>query len=305
MSRSRILRRLPTPGPTKLYRDWTFPCTRGTTAAGEWNGSVPTSKRSGLRRGHAVTPESQPEAHDRMNLIERATILVIDDDVELTEMMVEYLESDGFEIEARHDGDSGLKKALQADCLLVILDVMLPRLNGFEVLRRLRAAGSRIPVLMLTARGDAVDRIVGLQAGADDYLPKPFDPQELVARVQAILRRTAPNAGDSKDVLRVADIVLDSRARTVRRDGSQVELTALEFNLLRVFLQYAGQVISREELFRKVLDREFTVFDRSIDNHVSSLRKKLGPQSNGRERIRAIRNAGYIYPGSEADPNNA
>lgn len=237
-----------------------------------------------------------------MKATDRATILVIDDDVEMTEMLGEYLAPEGFVIEVCHDGDSGLKRALQENCLLVVLDVMLPRINGFEVLRRLRAS-SRVPVLMLTARGDAVDRVVGLQTGADDYLPKPFDPQELVARVQAILRRTAPTAlrlDEAGEVLTMADIVLDSRARTVRRGGSIVDLTAAEFDLLRTFLRSAGRVISREELFREVLDREFSVFDRSIDNHVSSLRKKLGPQPDGRDRIRAVRNAGYVYPVPES-----
>ena len=237
-----------------------------------------------------------------MNAIDRATILVIDDDVEMTEMLGEYLEPEGFAIEVCHDGDSGLKRAMQGHCLLVVLDVMLPRLNGFEVLRRLRAT-SQVPVLMLTARGDPVDRIVGLQTGADDYLPKPFDPQELVARVQAILRRTAPGALRSQEtgeVLTMDDVHLDSRARTVRKGGSFVNVTAAEFDLLRTFLRSAGRVISREELFREVLDREFSVFDRSIDNHVSSLRKKLGPRPDGQDRIRAVRNAGYVYPCPES-----
>jgi two-component system response regulator CpxR len=233
-----------------------------------------------------------------MSATDRATIVVIDDDVEMTEMLSEYLEPEGFQVEVRHDGDTGLKRALQGQCLLVVLDVMLPRMNGFEVLRRLRAS-STVPVLMLTARGDAVDRVVGLQTGADDDLPKPFDPQELVARVQAILRRTAPSAlrpQTTGDVLTMGDVILDSRARIVRRGGTIVDLTAAEFDLLRTVLRSGGRVIGREELFREVLDREFSVFDRSIDNHVSSLRKKLGPQPGGGDRIRAVRNAGYVYP---------
>lgn len=241
-----------------------------------------------------------------MSTADRTTILVIDDDIEMTEMLAEYLAPEGFTVEACHDGDSGLKKALQGRYLLVVLDVMLPRLNGFEVLRRLRAA-STVPVLMLTARGDAVDRIVGLQTGADDYLPKPFDPQELVARVQAILRRTTPGvlqSSEAADVLSSADVSLDARARSVRCGGSYVDLTAAEFELLRTFLRSAGRVISREELFREVLGREFSVFDRSIDNHVSSLRRKLGPRPDGRERIRAVRNAGYIFPRPEAAPES-
>jgi two-component system response regulator CpxR len=232
----------------------------------------------------------------------RAAILIIDDDVEMTEMLTEYLEPEGFSVEVCDDGDSGLKRALQENWLLVILDVMLPRMNGFELLRRLRAA-SQVPVIMLTARGDAVDRITGLQTGADDYLPKPFDPEELVARVRAVLRRVAPTAlrnEETGDVVTVADVVLDSRARTVRRGGTYVELTAAEFNLLREFLLSVGRVISREELFRHVLEREFSAFDRSIDNHVSSLRKKLGPQPGGRDRIKAVRNAGYVYPAQES-----
>src|SRR3569833_3084853 len=160
-----------------------------------------------------------------MKASNRTTILVIDDDIEMTEMLEEYLASEGFAIEARPDGDSGLKRALQGNFVLVILDVRLPRLNGFEVLRRLRAE-SPVPVLMLTARGDAIDRVVGLQTGADDYLAKPFDPQELVARVKAILRRASPSslpAEKTGDVLSLADIVLDSRARVVRRSGSIID----------------------------------------------------------------------------------
>ena len=233
---------------------------------------------------------------------DRTSILVIDDDVEMTEMLQEYLEPEGFIIQTCPDGDSGLKRALQGSWILVILDVMLPRVNGFEVLRRIRAE-STVPVLMLTARGDAIDRVVGLQTGADDYLAKPFDPQELVARVKAILRRASPGslrAEETGDVLSLADIVLDSRARVVRRSGSIVDLTAAEFDLLRTFLRSAGRVLSREELFREVLDRQFSPFDRSIDNHVSSLRKKLGPQTGGRDRIRAVRSAGYVYPVPES-----
>jgi two-component system response regulator CpxR len=238
-----------------------------------------------------------------MTTTDRAAILVIDDDLEMAEMLGEYLAPEGFVTEVCPTGDAGLQKALEGSYRLVVLDVMLPRLNGFEVLRRLRAA-SQVPILMLTARGEAVDRVVGLQAGADDYLPKPFDPQELVARVQAILRRVAPappRPGESGEVLAVADVVLDVRARTVRRGGSLVDLTGTEFVLLRAFLRSAGLIVSREELFREVLDREFSVFDRSIDNHVSAVRRKLGPGPDGRDRIRAVRNSGYVYPRPESD----
>jgi two-component system response regulator CpxR len=174
---------------------------------------------------------------------------------------------------------------------------MLPGLNGFEVLRQLRMQSS-IPVLMLTARGDDVDRIVGLEIGADDYLPKPFNPRELVARVHAILRRAAPNSEGpalNSESLQVGDVELDTRSRVVRRSGEIIELTTAEFDLLRVLLQQAGKVVPREQLFQEVLGREFAVFDRSIDNHVSSLRRKLGSRINGVDRIKSVRNVGYQY----------
>jgi two-component system response regulator CpxR len=209
-------------------------------------------------------------------------------------MLGQYLDPEGFAIDTAHDGDTGLKKALQGACSLVILDIMLPRMNGFEVLRRLRAA-SQIPVLMLTARGDSVDRVVGLRAGADDYLPKPFDPEELLARVRAILRRAAPPPVPGTEVFTVGDIILDTGARTVRRGGSLVEMTAAEFDLLRTLMRSAGRVVDRESLFHEVLGRSSSALDRSIDNHVSNLRRKLGPAADGRERIRAIRNTGYTY----------
>jgi two-component system, OmpR family, response regulator CpxR len=226
--------------------------------------------------------------------VSRPTILVVDDDIELTEMLGQYLDPEGFAVDTAHDGDTGLRKALQGACALVILDIMLPRMNGFEVLRRLRAT-SQVPVLMLTARGDSVDRVVGLQAGADDYLPKPFDPEELVARVRAILRRAAPPLVQGAEVFTVGDIILDTGARTVRRAGSLVEMTAAEFDLLRTLMRSAGRVVDRESLFHEVLGRSSSALDRSIDNHVSNLRRKLGPASDGRERIRAIRNTGYTY----------
>jgi two-component system response regulator CpxR len=177
---------------------------------------------------------------------------------------------------------------------LIILDIMLPEMNGLDVLRKLRAS-SQVPVLMLTARGEAVDRILGLQLGADDYLPKPFVPQELVARVQAILRRSKFNASEYSSALAVGDISLDVKSRLVQRRGEVVDLTSVEFDLLRVLLSGAGQVISRETLQREVLGREYTPFDRSIDTHVCNLRKKLGATAEGIERIKSIRAAGYLF----------
>ncbi len=231
-------------------------------------------------------------------------ILVIDDDMELCELLTDYLQPEGFEVETVNDSRLGMVRALSGEHALVVLDVMLPKLNGFEVLRRIRAA-SRIPVLMLTARGDEVDRIVGLETGADDYLPKPFNPRELVARLRAIYRRTQEPARkrrhpDSDEVLVVGDLALEIRTRVVRKEGREIVLTAVEFSLLEQLLRMAGQVASREALTEKVLGRKLTMFDRSIDVHVSSLRKKLGAQINGLERIKTIRSVGYMYTGIPA-----
>lgn len=226
-------------------------------------------------------------------------LLMIDDDLELSELLTEFLSAEGFAVDTAHDGEAGAKKAAEGVFALIVLDVMLPGLNGFEVLRRIRAA-NRTPVLMLTARGDDVDRIVGLELGADDYLPKPFNPRELVARIRAILRRANPEPRPTAqpERLTVADITLDFRTRTVRRAGELIDLTGVEFDLLAVLLGEAGHIVSREELAKKVLGREFSPFDRSIDMHVSNLRRKLGHQLNGIERLKAVRGAGYIYTAS-------
>lgn len=220
-------------------------------------------------------------------------ILVIDDDRELCELVKEYLEPEGFNVESVHEGQQGVGRALSGEYALIVLDVMLPGLNGFDVLRQIRAR-SRTPALMLTARGQDVDRIVGLELGADDYLPKPFNPRELLARIRAVLRRAKPDLR-AGEFLSVGDLELDTGARVVRRAGEPVELTAIEFSLLEVFLRAAGRVVTREELAQAVLGREFTPYDRAIDMHVSKLRKKLGHVTGGTERIRTVRSAGYIY----------
>jgi two-component system response regulator CpxR len=228
-------------------------------------------------------------------------ILVIDDDVELCSLVGEYLEPEGFQIEAVHDGNRGLDRALSGDHLLVVLDVMLPGMNGFDVLRRIRNT-SRIPVLLLTARGEDVDRIVGLEIGADDYLPKPFNPRELVARIRAILRRTQSGEKGGErledqipEVVQVGDIELDPATRIVRQNGKPIELTSVEFNLLHVLLREAGRVVTREHLVDAVLSRKFSPFDRSIDMHVSKVRKKLGDSDNGSDHIKTVRGVGYIF----------
>ncbi len=224
-------------------------------------------------------------------------ILIIDDDVALCELVTEYLEPHEFQIKSVHRGDAGAEAALSGDYALVVLDVMLPGLNGFEVLRRIRAE-SKVPVLMLTARGDDVDRIVGLEIGADDYLPKPFNPRELMARVRAILRRTQTDSArehDQAKTLLAGDVELDVATRVVRRSGEVVELTAVEFDLLEKLLRAAGTIITRDQLSKEVLGRSTSPFDRSIDMHISNLRKKLGHQLGDVERIKTVRGVGYIY----------
>ena len=222
-------------------------------------------------------------------------ILLIDDDRELCGLLAEYLVDEGFVVHMVHDGLQGAGKACSGEHALVVLDVMLPGLNGFDVLRRIRASSS-VPVVMLTARGEEVDRIVGLEMGADDYLPKPFNPRELVARIRAIQRRSAVKpTGEAVALLSVGDLEMDPGARAVRRDGRLVELTSVEFSVLELLLEQAGRVIGREEICRQALGRRLNSFDRSIDVHVSSLRRKLGPAEDGNERIKSVRGIGYIY----------
>jgi len=232
-------------------------------------------------------------------------ILVIDDDVELCSLVTEYLKPEGFQVEAVHDGKTGLNRALSGDHLLVVLDVMLPGLNGFDVLRRVRD-GSRVPVLLLTARGEDVDRIVGLEIGADDYLPKPFNPRELVARIRAILRRTHSAGGEAlvPDIIKVGDVELDPARRSVHHHGKPVELTSVEFGLLQVLLREAGRVVTREALVDEVLGRKFSPFDRSIDMHVSKVRKKLG-DTDTEDHIKTVRGAGYIFALTRPKAKNA
>ena len=222
-------------------------------------------------------------------------ILVIDDDVELCSLVSEYLKPEGFQVACNHDGKAGLASALTGDYLIAVLDVMLPGMNGFDVLRKIRDS-SRLPVLLLTARGEDVDRIVGLEIGADDYLPKPFNPRELVARIRAILRRTrgGRNEAHVPEAVHVGDIDLDPATRSVHHRGKAVELTSVEFDLLHVLLREAGRVVTREDLVDQVLGRKFSPFDRSIDMHVSKVRKKLG-DFDSEEHIKTIRGAGYIF----------
>jgi len=223
-------------------------------------------------------------------------LLVVDDDAELCQLLSEYLMPEGYDVEAVHNGTEGVERALSGDHALVVLDVMLPDVRGFEVLRQLRAR-SRMPVLMLTARGNEQDRILGLEMGADDYLAKPFNPRELSARIEAILRRS----GDRRAVdarageLAVDDVTMNKASRMVRRGPEPLDLTTVEFDLLEALLRAAGRVIPRDELVRTVLNRPFSPFDRSIDTHVSNLRRKLGPGADGLDRIKSVRGIGYQY----------
>jgi two-component system response regulator CpxR len=222
-------------------------------------------------------------------------LLVVDDDTELTRLLTELLSQEGFDIDTLSSGHDAAERAGHGGYALVILDVMLPDVNGFEVLKTLRRT-SRVPVILLTARGADIDRIVGLEIGADDYVPKPFNPRELTARIRAVLRRIeAPAAGVTRQPLSVDDVVLDPAARTVRRGDATVELTTVEFDILRALLDDAGHTVAREAIAEKVLGRRFDPFDRSVDMDISKLRRKLGPRQGGDERIKTIRGVGYIY----------
>jgi two-component system response regulator CpxR len=222
-------------------------------------------------------------------------LLIVDDDVELCSLLKEFLEREGYSVQCVHEGHSALDLAQQGGYDLIILDVMLPGLDGFEILKRLRLS-SRVPVLMLTARGQDVDRIVGLELGADDYLPKPFNPRELGARVKAILRRTETKSNRSR--VEVNGVLLDPGTREVICDGKAVEVTTLEFDILEQLMRNAGRVVSRDGLMESLYNRKSTPFDRSIDMHVSHLRRKL---ESSRPVIKTIRGVGYQFCQSPED----
>lgn len=229
-------------------------------------------------------------------------LLVIDDDRAMANLLADFMAAEGFHTHFCVRGDEALERIEVGQFDIAVLDVMLPGMGGFEVLRRLRAAEVKLPIVMLTARGEITDRIVGLELGADDYLAKPFDPRELAARLRAVLRRqgatTIPTNASSEATLapfRVDDVEVDGAARVAWRNGELLNLTGAEFDILQVFLRNAGQVLTRDMLSREALGRGWTVYDRSVDMHVSNLRKKLGPLADGRERLQNIRGAGYVY----------
>ena len=224
-------------------------------------------------------------------------LLIVDDDVELCALLGEFLRREGYSVECVNEGRHGLQLALEGGFDLAILDVMLPGMDGFEILKRLRAQ-SRMPVLMLTARGEDVDRIVGLEAGADDYQPKPFNPRELSARIKAILRRS--DARPTRGLVEVNGVTLNPGTREVSFDGKPVELTTLEFDILEQLMRAAGRVVSRDELMENLYNRKATAFDRSIDMHVSHLRKKL---EGARPEIKTIRGVGYQFARTAEEAN--
>ena len=218
-------------------------------------------------------------------------LLLIDDDVELCSLLAELLAREGFQVESAHDGRRGLARAGRERFDLVVLDVMLPSLDCFEVLRRLRPQ-SQAPVIMLTARGEDVDRIVGLELGADDYLPKPFNPRELVARIRAILRRVELRKAGGREAVEVNGVRLDPETRGVSARGRKVELTTLEFDILELLMRAAGRVLSRDALMEGLYNRKATPFDRAIDMHVSHIRCKLG---EAEMLIKTIRGVGFQF----------
>lgn len=221
-------------------------------------------------------------------------LLLVDDDVELTAMLGEYLGQEGFEVDVVHDGSAGARQSLEGDYALIVLDSMLPRVDGEEVLRRIRLR-SEVPVLMLTARGDDADRITGLELGADDYVAKPCTPRELTARVRSILRRTRPGIAQltPQTVIRAGALVMWPEQRRAEWQGQALVLTPTEFNLLEVLANEVGQIVPKEQLSRRALGREIGRYDRSIDVHICAIRHKLGNLPDGTARIRGIRGMGY------------
>ena len=218
-------------------------------------------------------------------------ILLIDDDEALCELLAEYLAGEGFAVQAVHDGAQGETRALAEPWDAIILDVMLPGMNGFDVLKRIKPK-TATPVLMLTARGEDTDTVLGLELGADDYVAKPVSPRVLTARLRALLRRHGEEAGGA---LHVGDLMLDEAARRVTVGGSEVVLTGAEFNLLTLLVRHAGHVVSRDVLAEDGLGRALQAFDRRIETHMAQIRRKLGPLPDGNPRIQTVRGAGYQY----------
>jgi DNA-binding response OmpR family regulator len=243
---------------------------------------------------------SNPPPADN-NQVREARVLLVDDDRELCQMLTEYLNAEHFEVKSVHDGGDALEELRAGEFEILILDVMLPSVGGFDVLRELGAAYTT-PILMLTARGDDVDRIVGLELGADDYLSKPFNPRELVARIRAILRRASNRAsrGSVPDELVVGPITLNAGTHLVHVAEKPVPLTGAEFRVLELLMRSAGQVISREAMTEQALGRKLVAYDRSIDTHISNLRRKLDLEAGRNPEIKNVRGSGYTLTWAHA-----
>lgn len=261
------------------------------------HGSGKNPKTVNRRRGIIDAAAIQREEKNRPSM---AKILLIDDDKELSELLQEYLSAEGFSVEAAYDGQEALELTRDNTYAALILDVMLPRHSGFDVLKKLRQQADyghqQTPVIMLTAKGDTIDRVIGLEIGADDYLPKPCDPRELVARLRAVLRRAAiqQETAPASETLQVDNLVLQLGSRAAYWSGEQLPLTGTEFSVLELLVRQAGQVISKDALTEQALGRKLTPYDRSIDVHVSNIRKKLSSAGASREQIINVRGAGYM-----------
>jgi two-component system response regulator CpxR len=221
-------------------------------------------------------------------------VLITDDDIELAAMLAEYLSQEGFEPDVAHDGETALLKATDNDYDIIILDIMMPKMNGFDVLRHLRNQ-SQVPVIMLTARGEDVDSIIGLEIGADDYLAKPCNPRVLVAHMRAILRRSETSTGSDTENIQIGALELQRGTRQILLGERALSITSTEFNILEVLMDNAGKVVTKNQLSERALGREWSPYDRSLDMHISKLRKKLAINPDEQEHIKTIRNVGYQF----------
>jgi two-component system response regulator CpxR len=228
-------------------------------------------------------------------------ILLVDDDQELCELLARYLQREGIEVDQVHTGPEGLQRGLAQPYDAMVLDVMMPGMTGLEVLTELRKK-SQLPVVMLTAKGDEMDRIVGLEIGADDYLPKPCNPRELIARLRAVLRRSQPDSSaKNDDVIRIDELEIDHSQHHVLKNNEPLELTVTEYNILNTLVSHLGKVVEKNHLAEEAMSRSLTLFDRSLDMHLSNLRKKLGTHDDGQVRIKTIRGVGYMYVTGQAN----
>ena len=222
-------------------------------------------------------------------------IVVVDDDARIRDLLRRYLAQEGFEVIVAEDAKALSRIMLRDAVDLIVLDLMMPGEDGLSVCRRLRAAGDKTPIIMLTAKGDAMDRIIGLELGADDYLPKPFEPRELLARIRAVLRRQSPGAAPTQPVLRFGSLEIDRDARTVTVGGQPAELTSYQFDLLVTLAERAGRVLSREQIMEAVRGRELEAFDRSIDVHMGRIRAAIEQDVKHPRRILTVRGVGYVF----------